>query len=109
MYLSIIALITTPHHHCTIRGYTVQVCAVGRAQASAVYNTSRISRKLGVPVWADGGIAATGHIVKVNLGQDVRVSTGSDLERNGNRNMWLFFYFSLGCRCWLSHFPRRPQ
>lgn len=43
----------------------MQVCAVGRAQASAVYNTSRISRKLGVPVWADGGIAATGHIVKV--------------------------------------------
>ena len=42
-----------------------QVCAVGRAQASAVYNTSRISKKLGVPVWADGGIAATGHIVKV--------------------------------------------
>ncbi len=30
-----------------------------------MYNTSRISRKLGVPVWADGGIAATGHIVKV--------------------------------------------
>lgn len=38
---------------------------MGRAQASAVYNTSRISRKLGIPVWADGGIAATGHIVKV--------------------------------------------
>lgn len=44
-----------------------QVCAVGRAQASSVYNTSRISRKLGVPVWADGGVAATGHIVKVRL------------------------------------------
>lgn len=41
------------------------MCAVGRAQASAVYNTSRVSRKLGVPVWADGGVAATGHIVKV--------------------------------------------
>ncbi|CAM9641697.1 unnamed protein product [Phaeothamnion confervicola] len=43
---------------------TQEVCAVGRAQASAVYNTVKLASKFGVPIWADGGVASTGHVVK---------------------------------------------
>jgi IMP dehydrogenase len=43
---------------------TQEVCAVGRAQASAVFNTARLGRKYGVPIIADGGIGSSGHIVK---------------------------------------------
>jgi len=76
---------------------TQEVCACGRAQASAVYNVAKLARMYDIPIIADGGISSPGHIVKA-LCLGAGVAMCGSLLAGTEESPGEFFYGENGVR-----------